>query len=700
MMRTPILLTGLACVLLATAFAAATEIYVNNQTGDDANPGTPAEPLRTIQAAVDVAEPGDVIHLLPDGATYREMISLIDKTGLTIEGHHCTVSGADPLPSDPAQWEQVGDALHRIRLPRTIEDRHILVVDRRAVTMGRTKYTIGRIGQIEKDEGWEAARQALLAQYPNPTDLQSGQFAWEPIDAESGWLYVKGPLDHLEWSTRTQGVYTFMHTHDITIRDLNVRHVLNDGFNLHGDTQDLALYNVSANECFDNGISPHGACSFTAEDGSFLRNGMAVGNGHLTATRMTRCTIGYSTGQEIMFIGGRHVLEDCTIHAGGPEAIRFIYSKPNPNLPYLMREIQMSGKDADMPPLYVMRSCIVDSADGGTHAFVAVKGANVQIENCTFTNITFDFDPAANVQVITSTADGEPLQSPNAAADPNTEALPDRPPTCADVAYGPHPRNILNLWLAESDEPTPLVIRIHGGGFLAGKPNPPLMLEKYLAAGISIAAITYRFSTDAPYPAQMLDGARAVQFLRANAAKWNLDPTRVAATGGSAGGGISLWLGFHDDLADPASDDAIARQSTRLTCMAVNNAQTSYDPLFIRDNIPGPGWLAKPVWLLFGQAEPVADPSAQLLALFADASPINHLSPDDPPVRLTYLRDDASVGLDELHSIHHPRFGMILKARMDEMGIDCECVFPEPAKETDADVQFLIRHLKADATSP
>jgi len=46
----------------------------------------------------------------------------------------------------------------------------------------------------------------------------------------------------------------------------------------------------------------------------------------------------------------------------------------------------------------------------------------------------------------------------------------------------------------------------------------------------------------------MHDCARAIQFLRSKAARWNIDPKRIAATGGSAGAGISLWLGFHDDL--------------------------------------------------------------------------------------------------------------------------------------------------------
>src|SRR5688572_27854791 len=86
----------------------------------------------------------------------------------------------------------------------------------------------------------------------------------------------------------------------------------------------------------------------------------------------------------------------------------------------------------------------------------------------------------------------------------------------------------------------------------------------------------------------MHDGAQAVPFIRSKAKEWNLDATKVACNGGSAGAGISLWLPFHDDLADPKSDDAVARQSTRLSCAAVQGAQTSYDPRWIKEKIGGP----------------------------------------------------------------------------------------------------------------
>ncbi|MCM8813930.1 MAG: carboxylating nicotinate-nucleotide diphosphorylase, partial [Candidatus Omnitrophica bacterium] len=88
-------------------------------------------------------------------------------------------------------------------------------------------------------------------------------------------------------------------------------------------------------------------------------------------------------------------------------------------------------------------------------------------------------------------------------------------------------------------------------------------------------------SDTAIYPAQMIDSARALQFLRLNAARYGIDPARVGAFGSSAGSGISQWLAFRDDLADPKSPLPMLRQSTRLQAVAPYNAQASYDLRYI-----------------------------------------------------------------------------------------------------------------------
>ncbi|MEO2018278.1 MAG: alpha/beta hydrolase fold domain-containing protein [Fuerstiella sp.] len=248
-------------------------------------------------------------------------------------------------------------------------------------------------------------------------------------------------------------------------------------------------------------------------------------------------------------------------------------------------------------------------------------------------------------------------------------------PTHPDVKYGPHERHVMDVWLAKSDTPTPVLVSIHGGGFRGGnKSVGGGLLQQCLDSGISVVAITYRFSSQAIAPASFHDSARAVQFIRHHAKEWDIDPTRFAATGGSAGAGISLWLGFHDDLADPDNEDPILRHSTRLTCMMVSAGQTSYDPRFIRRMFPEfetykHGALA----LLFDVDLNRLDklPEAKY-RLFEEVSPIHHLTKDDVPAMLSYGETFDQKVTNVNIGIHHARFGKVLKERMDALGIHCD----------------------------
>jgi acetyl esterase/lipase len=255
------------------------------------------------------------------------------------------------------------------------------------------------------------------------------------------------------------------------------------------------------------------------------------------------------------------------------------------------------------------------------------------------------------------------------------EAQQEKPkPDVANEKYGPHERNVLDLWKARSEGPAPLVVFIHGGGFRGGSKDnlSPGLLQSCLKSGISVAAINYRLSQHAPFPAPMLDSARAIQHLRHRARDWNIDPRRIAATGGSAGAGISLWLGFHDDLADPKSADPVARQSTRLTCMAVLGAQTSYDPRFIKKEIGGRAHEHPALRSFYGLKEEELD-SPRAHKMYEEASPITFVSKDDPPAFLFYTEPKGSLPADARpgQGIHHPRFGEVLKAKLEPLKIEC-----------------------------
>jgi len=256
-------------------------------------------------------------------------------------------------------------------------------------------------------------------------------------------------------------------------------------------------------------------------------------------------------------------------------------------------------------------------------------------------------------------------------------------PTHADVRYGPHERNVLDLYLAESEESTPLVLYIHGGGFRGGDKRSLRAdaAKSYRDAGFSVAAINYRLTNTAPAPAAYLDCGRALQFLRHHAEKWNLDPRLVASTGGSAGAGTSMWLAFHDDLADPESDDLVARQSTRLVCLAVRNGQSSYDPRFAEKiGIPRPNYERHEFFLPFYDITDDQIDTPEAYRRYEEAAAITYLSKDDPPALLDYSYPNADVTPETSLGliVHHPKFGIALKERMDALGIECIVQYQVP----------------------
>jgi acetyl esterase len=273
------------------------------------------------------------------------------------------------------------------------------------------------------------------------------------------------------------------------------------------------------------------------------------------------------------------------------------------------------------------------------------------------------------------------------------------PPDFANVAYGPHARNVMDVWLAKSAGPTPLLLYFHGGGFIAGsKENlPAALLKGALEAGISVAAANYRLSPEVVFPTHYLDCARALQFARHSAAAWHLDPARVALTGSSAGGATSLWLAFHDDLADAKSADPIARESTRITCAAVIVAQPTYDPRVIRRLVGESAAQHKVFTVAYGLKPTEAD-TDRAHELYELAAPITYLTSDDPPVFAYYGGSSAlpPPGAKAGEGIHHPNLGVFLKAKMDAVHVECVLRRKEDGgNPTTAEIEFLQRHLKS-----
>lgn len=277
-------------------------------------------------------------------------------------------------------------------------------------------------------------------------------------------------------------------------------------------------------------------------------------------------------------------------------------------------------------------------------------------------------------------------------------------PTHKDVAYGEHEKQAFDIWLAKSKggKATPLVIYIHGGGFRGGDKRgvSGQLVQDYLDQGISFASMNYRLSDVGPYPIMMNDSARGLQFIRSKAGEWNLDPKRVACYGGSAGAGISLWLGFHEDLADPESEDPIACQSTRIVAAGTQNGQSTYDMRTFREWFGVPNLAPHPALdTFYAVEEDEGWESERVKKLMVDASPITHLSKDDVPVFMSYGKGDVPV--DENSSpglwVHHARLGIKLKEAMDKLGLECHVTWQGHESEQYKDIHaFLSAKVKGE----
>lgn len=277
-------------------------------------------------------------------------------------------------------------------------------------------------------------------------------------------------------------------------------------------------------------------------------------------------------------------------------------------------------------------------------------------------------------------------------------------PDFKDVHYGPHDRNVLDFWKAKSDQPTPVVVFIHGGGFVSGdksKVHGDRTLTACLNAGVSIAAINYRFRPGAPIQDILRDCARAIQFIRSKSSDWNVDKTRIASYGGSAGAGTSLWLAFHDDLADPSNSDPVLRESSRLSCAGANSCQFSYDLLewvkmFGEANKRFQRPDEAPAFYGLKTEDDLSTPAGQKIRSDCDMRGL--ITKDDAPVFVNTSQPGGEV-TDRGHLLHHPKHALAIRDRCREIGVPVVAKIPglniEPAKDEPQDlIEFLFKYLK------
>ncbi|MGB1142421.1 MAG: hypothetical protein ACPG1A_16090, partial [Halioglobus sp.] len=290
------------------------------------------------------------------------------------------------------------------------------------------------------------------------------------------------------------------------------------------------------------------------------------------------------------------------------------------------------------------------------------------------------------------------------------------------------------IMMPDCDEPTPLILYIHGGGFTGGDKSGGYdrfqgLIEEAMQSCVAFAGINYFLlevpSDDADRIAaaeqggvltSLQDAARALQFLRYHHQSLNIDPENVASFGGSAGAGASLWLGTHDDMADPESADPVLRESTRLKAVGAIATQATYDLLDWEDillpvteplsSILGgtdvvtiAGFVGATNYLLtfFGIPSVEDIDTPEHAAWRANVDMLEMMDAGDAPV----YTENFTTGFDDPLNmfLHHATHAIAVKERADAVGLhnvsysrDPGFPMADPSGENLA--SFLIRHIR------
>lgn len=206
------------------------------------------------------------------------------------------------------------------------------------------------------------------------------------------------------------------------------------------------------------------------------------------------------------------------------------------------------------------------------------------------------------------------------------------------VAYGPDAQQSMDLYLPseKTDQPRPVVLWIHGGGWREGdKQAPPngisTFADRLLAGGFIAAACNYRLAPQHPHPAQLDDVQRAVRWLRAHAEEHHLDPERIGAVGISAGGHLACFLAVRDTH-EPGEDE-LSSFSSRVRAACALAAPTDLRPI---PEVDQP--VLRSILPPFLGAQ-----GAQDEATLADASPITFVDRNAAPTRFVTGLDDPWI---------------------------------------------------------
>lgn len=220
-----------------------------------------------------------------------------------------------------------------------------------------------------------------------------------------------------------------------------------------------------------------------------------------------------------------------------------------------------------------------------------------------------------------------------------------------DIEFVKHGEQSLKLDLyvpEKGDGPYPLIVWVHGGGWIGGDKNDcPTLNLGYGQRGYATASISYRLSPVAPFPAQIEDVKAAIRWLRAHAEEYKIDPNRIGAIGGSAGGHLVCLLGVTGKVKQFDVGENLDQSSE---VQAVCNIFGPTDLLHYFEYLPEGTELTKSLHKMLDSL--LGGPIAEKTELAKQASPITYVDEKSPPFMHAHGTADLLVPFQQAEFLH------------------------------------------------
>jgi acetyl esterase/lipase len=168
-----------------------------------------------------------------------------------------------------------------------------------------------------------------------------------------------------------------------------------------------------------------------------------------------------------------------------------------------------------------------------------------------------------------------------------------------------------------------------------------LYAPRLTQAGYTVFSITHRAAPRFRYPAAVEDAQRAVRFVRENAQRFGIRADRIGAVGGSSGGHLVEMLGVLDGKGDPGALDPVNRQSAKVQCVVARAAPSDMARMV---KVEGATAVVSFLGMPPGSER---DPKSVEARKYWEASPVNHVTPDDAPILMMHGDADATVPIEQ-----------------------------------------------------